>query len=334
MKSWPVRLLLLCLMGLMSGCGQQVEPEKVDHVKLQLKWMHQAQFVGFYVAKEEGYYKEENLEVTFLEGGPGISQIERIQNREADFAVVPAESLFLKNGHEEQVVGIAVIYQRNPTVFLVKPDSSIVHPKDFAHKTIAVGQLGEGGFLEAIVQLQAMMRNVGVGFDEIKAVDYDPKYRNFLEGRADVTPAYLTGGVARLKNEGVEVNTIWPGDYGVDTYSDTLATSKKIIQDHPQLIERFLRASLRGWRTAIENNDLALEATLKYAEIKDRDLQQDMLDAQIPLVVTGNTPIGWMVDETWRSMAELYGPLSEEEVLPVSEMHTTVFLEKVTHQPK
>jgi len=324
--------LLLPLLLLLSGCEKQEAPVR-QALKVQLKWVHQAQFAGFYMAQEEGYYAEEHLDVTLVEGGLEIQQVDRLLSGAADFAVVPAEALLLKNPGTPKMVAIAVLYQRNPTVFIAKSESGIMSPKDLAGKTVAVGKMENSAFIEGIIHLKAMLKNTGVDFNSITTADYDPTYAAFLQGTVDVTPSYLTGGVTRLQNQGHQLSIIWPGDYGVDAYADTLATTDAYIAAHPDVVLRFLRATLKGWQKTIEDHDLALTTTMKYARVQGAEIQEAMLDAQVPLVSTGTTPIGWMKKFTWHSMAQLYtNSDAKESTLAADTFYTTSFLETIYGQ--
>ncbi|WP_159441372.1 ABC transporter substrate-binding protein [Desulfopila aestuarii] len=299
-------------------------------MKVQLKWVHQAQFVGFYIALDEGYYDEENLDVTLFEGGPAIDQAVALHSGTVDFAVLPAEALLIKNSTLPKMVAISALYQLNPTVFVAKSDSGIINPKDLTGKIVAVGKMEEGGFLEGIIQFKAMLKNTGVAFDSIIQADYDPQYGAFINGAVDVTPAYMTGGVIKLQNQGLNLNLLWPGDYGVNAYGDTLATTDTYIAAHPDIVLRFLRATLKGWQKAIENQTLALATTMKYAKIQDTKLQEAMLDIQAPLVSTGDTPIGWMKQSVWQNMGELYKDSGNEERSAESgTFYTLNFLETI-----
>jgi NitT/TauT family transport system substrate-binding protein len=307
-------LLFVVLMSccLLPACRQSPPEKPRDHVTLQLKWLHQAQFAGFYMAQEKGYYQDENLDVSFLEGGKDIDQCQQIVTGKADLALTSAETIFLKRTEEHRMVALAVIYQRSAVVFASKKQSHIVRPQDFVGKTIAVGGMEGGGFVEGLVQFQALIKKMGLSNANIAIAPYDPLYRDFLAGKIDITPTYLTAGVIKMRNRGIDLNLIWPGDYGIPFYSDTLIATPEYLSRNRDIALRFLRASLRGWREAIEHPDEAVDMTLKYTELKDRKVQEDMIEAQMPLVHTGEHPIGWMEPKIWQG---IYATLLEQGIL-------------------
>lgn len=315
-------ILVFFLTSLMIPACTQPEPKKgKDPVTLQLKWLHQGQFAGFYMAKEKGYYTEENLNVTFLEGGKDVNPCERLCTGQADFAIASAESVFLKHTKNSNSKAVAVIYQRSPVVFVAKTESHIVRPRDFAGKTIAVNDVEGGGFSEALVQFNTLMKKTGLKPGDYRTVPYDPLFQDFLSGKADITPTYLTNEAIRLRNKGLKLNLIWPGDYGIPFYSDTLVTTDKFLREKPDIALRFFRASMKGWRDVVEQIEEAVEMTMKYTNNKDRTFQRDMIEAQMPLVHTGEHPIGWMEPEIWKSM---YTLLVDQGIItkPVQELES------------
>lgn len=316
---------------LFGACSSQEQNKLPDKVTLQLKWVHQAQFAGFYVAVEKGFYSEENLEVTLLPGGSSINQADQLQSGKADFAVIPAETLFLENDGNEKIVAISVIYQRNPTAFVSHKDSGITRPEDFIGKKIAVGNLENSGFLEGIIQLNALLPKRGLDGRSITRMPYEWDYKGFLENKVDITPAYLVGGVIQLKEKNIPINIIWPGDYGIDFYSDTLASTSRYVEQNQYVVQRFLRASLKGWQYCIAHQDEVVDIVMKYAEVKNVEMQRAMLEAQVPLVHTGVSPIGWMKKDIWQKM---YQMLDDEGLITkgpqdIESVYTTKFLKEI-----
>jgi len=301
-----------------------------DHVIVQLKWKHQAQFSGFYVAEEKGYYRNENIAVQFLEGGSDIDCASALISTQAQFAVIAPEDVLIKRGENYPLLAIGVIYRRSAVVFISHGDSGIVRPSDFKGKTIAT--LGAGGAVRDFeLQFKAMMTHLDIDMTTISLVPYDPEYKGFIDGSVDVTASYLTGGVILLEKQGRALNLIWPGDYGVNFYSDTIVTTREMTEQKPDLVFRFLKATLKGWRDAVGGPANAVDITMKYAEVKDRKLQTAMTDAMLPLVNTGEDQIGWMKGDDWHGMVNL---LLNQNIIPATipdtdDYYTMTFLKKI-----
>jgi len=303
MKNQIAIFMFLAMSLVLASCSPPPPPEKPKEVvTLQLKWHHQVQFAGFYMAKERGYYAAENIEVNFLEGSKDVDMFERLRAGKADFAIVSGESVISRQAEDGPVKAVAVIYQRSPVVFVARTDANITRPQDFAGKTIAVGGVRGGGMGEALILFNTLMNKTGLQPSDYQTVPYDPFYEKFLSGQADITPVYIGNGVVQLRDKGLNLNIIWPGDYGIPFYSDTLAATAQYLQDHPDLALRFFRASLKGWKDVVEDADAAVKVTMPYVAEKDAVFQRKMADAQMPLVHTGEHPIGWMEPTIWQSM--------------------------------
>ncbi len=297
---------MICVLCLLAGCpSPDAERPKsaVETVSLQLKWVHQAQFAGFYMAAESGYYQAENLSVTFIEGGDGIDQAASLISGTADFAVMAPEDILINRSRGHAITALAAIYRRSATVLVAMADSGIIRPQDMIGKTVAAS--GGSGVRDFDLQFRAMMKKLDLDIGKVRLVSYDPRYEGFYSGAIDVTAAYMTGGVIRMLTQGYAVNLIWPGDYGIAFYSDTLAATQDTIARQPDMVQRFVRATLKGWQTAIGDPKAATRVTMKYARIADEKLQLAMMEALLPLVHTGEDQIGWMKKQDWRQMHQI-----------------------------
>ncbi|BBO86103.1 myristoyl transferase [Desulfosarcina ovata subsp. sediminis] len=320
-----VYLLILLTLSL----SMQSRSMAQDPVTVQLKWVHQAQFAGFYVAVEKGFYMAEHLDATLIEGGNKVDAGRSVASGTADFGVMAPEEIIIKRSQGLHLKAIAAIYRRSAVAYLARSESGITRPQDFIGKTVAAASQ-HGGASEFEFQLVAMMKNLGLDMASVKLVPYDPGYAGFYSGAVDVTGSYLTGGLIKMREKGLTPNIIWPGDYRVRFYSDTLATTDDMIADHPHRVTRFVRATLKGWRTAVGDPAGTIDIVMKYARIKDRALQTAMFNALLPLVHTGEDRIGWMHAAAWRNMHRV---LVEQGIIkqvidPIEQIYDLRFLEK------
>src|SRR5262249_10793259 len=107
------------------------------------------------------------------------------------------------------------------------------------------------------------------------------------------------------EEQGHPVNVIWPSDYGVDLYADTLFTTDSYAQEHPDIVEKFVRATVRGWQYAFDHEEEAVQSTLKYGDQLRHDHELRMLQASAPLIKPDNQPIGSMDASKWSNMQKL-----------------------------
>jgi NitT/TauT family transport system substrate-binding protein len=324
-------LLFILLIPLLAINCTTFSPQKppLDEVTLQLKWMHRAQFAGFYMADDKGYYRDENIKVTFLEGGLDVDNAEGVLSGAADFGVLSPEIILISRSQEKPLLAIAAIYRHSDVLFVSMSGSGIVKPSGMVGRTIAV-KSEHGALTDLEVQFYALMKKLGLDYSKCNIVDFDPAYETFNKRETDVTATYATGGLIKIRQDGYQVNTIWPSDYGIHFYSDTLATTGRLSEENPGLVTRFLHASLHGWQDAIEDYQQAVIVTMKYVKNSDVELQTAMMEAQLPLIHTGEDRIGWMKPEIW---IEMYETLQNAGLLQnpfnLNNAYTMKFLEDV-----
>ena len=269
-------------------------------VSLRLKWNHQAQFAGFYLADQEGFYKKDNLDVA-IEAIDLNRQVtlDYILAGENDIAIGAADELLIARSEGQPVKAVAVIFKIAPLVYLAKGDSNITGPLDFIGKTIALSP-GQGTYLYESILGQAGVDRTKI--KEIPMTDWD-LYKCWET--ADVCPDYATNGLARAENDNIKVTAIWPNDYGVPFYADVIFTTDDYIAKHPDIVAKFVQDSLKGWQLAIEDPQKAVAATMKVNPELEESFQLKAMEVSIPLINTGDSKLGWMNQAVWQKMQEV-----------------------------
>lgn len=306
------------------GCNDVVPNTPLDKVTVQLKFVHQSQFAGIYMALEKGYYRDENLDVQLKEGGGGVDLVASVVSGEAQFGIASSDLILAKRTEGVQIKAIAAIYRRSAAIFVSKAGSGIKRPHDMIGKRISV--FAENA-REYEFQLRAMLSKLNLDISEMELLPLDYHYKKFIGGDTDVTGAYLTGGVLRLKSQGVgELNYIFPSDYGIDFYSDTIFVNDSLLEQNSDLVLRFLRATLKGWNDAIRDMEKAVDVSMRFSTTGDKDLETAMMDAQLPLIYTGYDHIGWMDEKVWSGMNKI---LFEQEVIakPLDDINSVFTME-------
>lgn len=301
------------------ACSSQPTPVRTP-VTVQLSWTHQAQFAGFYAAEQNGYYAEENLAITFIEGGPNISTPNALLEGKAQFIVIPADVAILARAGGRPFRAIAVVYRHSPRVYIALADSGIQTPYDFVGKTISVNRDG-------LPLLRTMLEHVGISNEKYSVVENTSDLQPLFSGEVDVRSVYLTNEVISARSAGYEINVIYPDDYGIHNYADTIVTTDEMIAANPDLVRRFLRATLRGWTFAVENPTAIAPMIRVYAPQADSTLETAKMTASIPLINTGEDTIGWMKAEIWSGMERIFydqGVLTLP--LDVTQVYTMQFL--------
>ncbi|MBX9812437.1 MAG: ABC transporter substrate-binding protein [Burkholderiales bacterium] len=294
-----------------------------DAVTVRLKWFHQAQFAGFYVAKEKGFYKEAGLDVALQPGGPDFPAIQMISGGNEQFGVTGADQILVARSREVPVVALAVLYRKSPFVLFSLKNSGIDAPEKFAGKRIGVKL---GGNEELIYR--AVLKKAG-STGPINEVPVKFDMTPLLTGQVDVWPGYVINEVLTAREKGFDVNVIWPSKYGINLYADTLFTTEKMLREKPELVQRFVAATLKGWNYAVANPEEAAKLTLKYGPKLTFDHEYAMMRESIPLLQPDKAPIGSMDPTAWKSLYDflMQGGFIKKAV-EVDKAYATNFLPK------
>lgn len=280
---------------------------KLKEVSLRLKWLDQAQFVGYYIANNQGLYEEKGLKVAIHPGGPDISPVQMVATGIDDFGITGADQIILARAKGIPLVAVAVLYKDSPVAIISLKDKGIESPKDLEGKTVAVVY----GRDEEVIYRALLTKNGvnGKKIEEIPAVT-DPS-ELISSGRTDARVGYELNEGILLSLKGFEVNLIKPRDYGINFYADTLFTTEETINNNPELVRDFVQASIEGWNRAINNQAQAIDEVMTINSTLDREHQSKFLEYSVPMI-TGKGEIGYSEKETWEQMQNM---LLEQQIL-------------------
>ena len=297
-----ISAVLLLTVALLAACQPQEVKKPPDQVTLQLNWHHGLDFTGYYVAEAQGFYADENIAIAMTEGGIGITPYEPLLNQTADFAVLGFREHLTALDLKAQLVAVAAMYQLSPVVLFALSDSGIQSPQDMVGRKVAV---------KAESWRQTIHKTLGgAGVDPADIIEVeigpDEGIEMLYNGEVDVWTGYVLSEPIEAQMAGYNVNLIFPGEYIVSSYQGLLVIHRDTLDQHPDLVNRFVRASLRGWRYAIEHLDETAEVMAEWQPDSSPEYLQIALRELTPLVDTG-VPIGWIDADRWQQkMGEVY----------------------------
>src|SRR5438128_10099596 len=235
-----------------------------DKVRLQIKWVPQAQFAGYYVALDRGYYKDENLDVEILPGGPDIVSEQQVANGQADFGVDWVASFLAFRDKGMPIINIAQIYQSSGLLLVSKKTANVAKADDLKGKKVGVWY--GGNEFEFLALMDKLKLDPDRDMNVIKqGFTMDP----FLAGQMDAASAMTYNEYQIVLESGVkpeDLNVINYTQEGVGMLEDNLFTSEDIVKNKQDLVQRFVRASIKGWQSAVDDQKFAVDAVMKYAE--------------------------------------------------------------------
>ena len=236
-----------------------------EPLTLLLRWDHQYQFAGYYAAQWNGYYADAGLEVTIQTPFRGekeiVNSVEEVVSGKVDFGIGSSDFLIARD-QGKPVVALATIFHESAVEFFIRRDSGYSSLGDLSRIRVArrIGDLLD-------VEFQAMLLAEGLDPTRIKPkAPYGSQYA-LADGSLDLIPAYSFVTPFILKEMGVDFTSIRPRDSGVHFYGDTLFTNEDLIARKQDTVDKFIEASLRGWKYTLENPE-------EIADRSARDLQR------------------------------------------------------------
>ena len=263
MKTTKLGLLSLTMLGASLSATQVAQA--ADDVTIQLKWVTQAQFAGYYVAQEKGFYEDAGLNVTIKPGGPDIAPPQVIAGGGADVVVDWMPSALASREKGVPLVNIAQPFKSSGMMLTCRKDTGITSPDDFKGKTLGVWFFGnEYPFLSWMSQLGLGTEGGDDGVTVLKqGFNVDP----ILQKQADCVSTMTYNEYWQIIDAGLPEDDLLVFKYeeqGVSTMEDGLYVLEENLADEAFVdkMARFVAASMKGWAYARDNSDEAADIVL------------------------------------------------------------------------
>ena len=320
-------LTILILIVLSACAPAQAETAELQPMTFMAGFKPQANlpFVGAYVAQEKGYFADEGLDVTIEHSAGGGEHLQLLAAGEVQVTTQDAAVLLKRRADPGlPLVSLALIGQKGQQAFVAMADSGIDTPKDWEERTV--------GFKGTPPpDLFAIMEAAGVDQNKVELVNvgFDP--RVFTEGQVDVYPVFKSNEPNIIRSWGYELNMWDAADYGVPTLGLTYVATEEMIEQNPELLQKFMNAAMRGIEFARENPEEAVEIVMVYAG-EEADpahmrymLGTELADAQSP--ITDEFGLGWQTAEQWQALQDMLAQYEAiAEPVDVTAAFTTRFL--------
>ncbi len=288
-------------------------------VTLRLDWYVYGLHAPFFVAQKQGFYSDANLDVKILEGNGSSATAVLIGNGSDTFGFADSGAAAKGISEGVPIKVVAGLLQRSSMTLTSFADREIRTPKDLEGKTLGIGAA------EALTQvLPAFFAANGVDASKVRLVTMPPPARPaaLLERRVDAIGGSIYGDALnlRLKNPDKKFNYLRFSDWKINMLGHGLLASNDMIAKSPDVVRRFVTATLRGWKYAKENPEAAVDVLLtQYPNLADNRAyfveQVKMLGDFLQTDNSAGTPIGWQSEKDWASMQDLllkYGGLSKQ----------------------
>ena len=298
-----MRLFLnLKLLFLVIFLNIDLYSKDLTKVTIQLSWFDQFQFAGYYMAKEQGFYKDAGLDVEILPFSLGMNIPKMVNDGDVDFAI-GRENLILEKAKYPKIIALAAIFQATPLVLLTTKDSGIDSFNKFENKKLM--RTKDDG---SEVSIKAMLASSKIDVKSIAQVEHSHNIYDLIEKRVDIISAYTSKAPYILQKEQIKYNIFYPKDYGFDMYSDFLITNIDKYNNDYNIVEKFKKASLKGWEYAYNNIEKSVDIIFEKYNTQNISKEELIFEANElkKLSYLNDNKLGDMKQEKVQRIYDLY----------------------------
>jgi ABC-type nitrate/sulfonate/bicarbonate transport system substrate-binding protein len=256
------------------GCDDSEQEEKkkarakLPKLSLQSPWVNDAEFIGYFVAIDKGYYDEEKINFEYIPGSPDINAGVMLLGNRCDIALTNLDGTansIVRDKAPLKVIGAQ--YQRSPLGIVTLKENGITAPKDLVGKTIAVPDAN-------IPTTQAFLRLNAIRLEQVRIVPYQYDPGPLINGSVDATVDFVTNVPYSIRLRGKEPSSFLFYDFGFKMFMDTVVVTERVLRDKPKELVAFLRASRKGWEENFKNA-ATFPATFRSSWFKDNGRDED-----------------------------------------------------------
>lgn len=305
--------VLLIFFGVFLSPSFAMAEEPLTPVTLQLKWEHQSQFAGYYMAIEKGFYADAGIKLTLVEKNINSNDVQPVLDNVATFGIANSSILIpIMNG--EPLVIVSTIYQHSPLAFITKKESEIYSPYQFKGKRLSLRMVQDQASLYAVL---SKLKIAPTDYEIVPQTSFNKLL--LKDDLVDVSAGYITNLPYWYESSDIPVVTIEPRDYGIDFYGDLIFTTVETVENQPDLVNKFVDASIKGWHYALDNpEETVAHIHSSYASNKTQEALRFELEKLRELIAREILPIGSMFHERFKNIANIYkelGLVDEHAVL-------------------
>jgi NitT/TauT family transport system substrate-binding protein len=310
-----------------SAISSQAFAEDLQKVRVRLDWKGGGQHAPFYLAKQNGFYKDEGIDLEIISGSGSSDVVKQVGAGAIEFGL--ADALVLTQAAQQRVPlkAVAAYYLRTPIAVISPKAKPITQPSQLTGGIKLGSKKGSATFQGLIALLSAN----NIPLEQVKLVDIGFGVAPLLVGQVDALMGFTTSETVEAENAGMQINVMPISEFGVDVYGLTIVGNSSLIEKKPELVKAFLRATHKGMALATKDPAAAIEAVVIQVEAADGPLQSKILARATPFWTgpdSAGHELGWQSAARWQSTIDTAQKLGliDRPVTP-DELFSNAFLD-------
>lgn len=310
---------IVILVFFLSNC---IEAKELEKVSIQFNWKYQFEFAGFIAAKEKGFYEDENLEVEFKEYDLQTDIVYDILNQKSTYGISNS-NIVLEDNQMAPIVLLATYLQKSPLVLVTQPN--IKHPSELVGKRIMGGKDELKYSSVALLFSHFEINNINSSF-----VSHQFDLNDFVEGKVDAMTSFKSNQLYELERRGIPYHIIDPIDYGFVVSAINVYTSKKEAIQHKDRTLKFIKATNKGWKYALDNPHEIVDILISKYQVK-KSKESLLYEAKVikELVMSDLYPIGKVSSDLTQRLLK---QLMYSNAINVNQKTEPIFFENIFEQ--
>lgn len=306
--------------------------EAAEKIVYGLDWQVFGRHTGNFVALDKGFYKDEGLDVEIVRGYGSADAVKRVAAGNLTFSFGDTGSLVMARAEGIKVKAVAMIYGKAPYVLWFLKDANIKKPEDLYGKTIGTSA---GSATGALFPAFAKMAKIDASKVKWQTVDATALYSMLFSKKIDAMVDFIPGKPTiekRAKEAGLAIDGMLYADYGFNIYSNALLATEETISKKPDLVRKFVKATLMGWDNTFKNAEGGAAILKKYQPVLDEEAIRGEIDVVKNLAWTDEAKangLGYMSAEKMKLTRDVITEMYKLSVtVPSEDLYTNQFLQK------
>jgi NitT/TauT family transport system substrate-binding protein len=312
----PRVIVAIIALAFVAACGDDSDEggsgAGAGKVSLTLNWIPYGEHAPFYYGLKQGFYRDEGVDLTIRPGSGSSRTVEQVASGQTTIGWADTPPMLLGADAGMPIKSIGAFMQKGPSSIEFFSSQGIQSPADLKGKTVA-GTPGDAMYASFPGWLEAN----GLSEDDVKVVNVDPagKLAALMEGRTDAIMGFFHDQGPTIENEsGEQVDALMYSDWGMNLLGTGLVVNEKTIQEDPELLRGFVRATVKSWEAAAQNPEAAATAMAEMADQEPpKEVLVEQLELTIPLIMGEGMQPGVNDEQSWRTTIDLMAKYAELE---------------------